>query len=309
VQTYDVVVVGAGPAGENVADYAHEGGLSVVVVERELVGGECSYWACIPSKAMLRPVQALAAARRLAGAAQAVTGPLDAAAVLARRDAFVHGFDDAGQVSWLDGAGIALVRGVGRLAGERRVVVDTAEGQVQLAALRAVVVCTGSAAALPPVPGLDAASPWTSREVTAMPNVPRRLAVIGGGVVSLEMAAAVKGLGAEEVTVLVRGDRVLEQVEAFAGELVVEGLRGAGVEVRFRTTAERVERSGDGPVRLQLDDGSTLEADELLVATGRRPRTEDLGPGDRRSRAGQLPAHRRRTGGRRGRGRLAVRRR
>jgi dihydrolipoamide dehydrogenase len=277
VRTYDVVVIGAGPVGENVADYARKGGLSVVVVERELVGGECSYWACIPSKALLRPVHAVAAAQRVAGAAQAVTGPLDAAAVLARRDAFVHGFDDAGQVSWLDGAGIALVRGVGRLAGERRVVVDTAEGQVQLAALRAVVVCTGSAAALPPVPGLDAASPWTSREVTAMPNVPRRLAVIGGGVVSLEMAAAVKGLGAEEVTVLVRGDRVLEQVEAFAGELVVEGLRGAGVEVRFRTTAQRVERTGDGPVRLHLDDGSTLEADELLVATGRRPRTDDLG--------------------------------
>jgi dihydrolipoamide dehydrogenase len=277
VRTYDVVVIGAGPVGENVADYARKGGLSVVVVERELVGGECSYWACIPSKALLRPVHAVAAAQRVAGAAQAVTGPLDAAAVLARRDAFVHGFDDAGQVSWLDGAGIALVRGVGRLAGERRVVVDTAEGQVQLAARRAVVVCTGSAAALPPVPGLDAARPWTSREVTAMPNVPRRLAVIGGGVVSLEMAAAVKGLGAEEVTVLVRGDRVLEQVEAFAGELVVEGLRGAGVEVRFRTTAQRVERTGDGPVRLHLDDGSTLEADELLVATGRRPRTDDLG--------------------------------
>jgi dihydrolipoamide dehydrogenase len=276
VQTYDVVVIGAGPVGENVADYARKGGLSVVVVERELVGGECSYWACIPSKALLRPVHAVAAAQRVAGAAQAVTGPLDAAAVLARRDAFVHGFDDAGQVSWLDGAGIALVRGVGRLAGERRVVVDTAEGQVQLAALRAVVVCTGSAAALPPVPGLDAASPWTSREVTAMPNVPRRLAVIGGGVVSLEMAAAVKGLGAEEVTVLVRGDRVLEQVEAFAGELVVEGLRGPA-----STCGSGPRPSGSSapgrPVRLHLDDGSVLEADELLVATGRRPRTDDLG--------------------------------
>jgi len=277
VLTYDVVVVGAGPVGENVADYAHQGGLSVVVVERELVGGECSYWACIPSKALLRPVQAVNAARRLAGAAQAVTAPPDAAAVLARRDAFVHGFDDGGQVDWLEGAGIALVRGVGRLAGQRCVVVATDDGEVRLEARRAVVVCTGSAASLPPVPGLAQARPWTSREVTAMPHVPRRLAVIGGGVVSLEMAAAVKGLGAEQVTVLVRGDRVLEQVEPFAGELVVEGLREAGVDVRFRTTAQRVERSGDGPVRLQLDDGGTLEADELLVATGRRPRTDDLG--------------------------------
>ena len=277
VQTYDVVVVGAGPVGENVADYAHKGGLSVVVVERELVGGECSYWACIPSKAMLRPVQALAAARRLAGAAQAVSGPLDAGAVLARRDEFVHGFDDASQVGWLDGAGIALVRGTGRLAGERRVVVATGAGEVHLEARRAVVVCTGSAAALPPLPGLAEARPWTSREVTAMPAVPRRLAVIGGGVVSLEMAAAAKGLGADEVTVLVRGDRVLEQVEPFAGELVVEGLREAGVDVRFRTSAERVDRAPDGTVRLPLDDGSVLEADELLVATGRRPRTDDLG--------------------------------
>jgi dihydrolipoamide dehydrogenase len=256
VLAYDVVVVGAGPVGENVADYAGKGGLSVVVVERELVGGECSYWACIPSKALLRPVHALAAARRVAGAAQAVTGPLDAAAVLDRRDAFVHGFDDSSQVGWLDGVGIALVRGAGRLAGQRRVVVDTAEGPVQLAARRAVVVCTGSAAVLPPVPGLQAARPWTSREATSMPYVPRRLAVIGGGVVSLEMAAAAKGLGAEQVTVLVRGDRVLEQAEPFAGELVVEGLRAAGVDVRFQTSAQRVERTGDGPVRLHLQDGS-----------------------------------------------------
>ena len=276
-QAYDVIVIGAGPVGENVADYAHRGGLSVVVVESELVGGECSYWACIPSKALLRPVQALAAARRLAGAEQAVTGPPDAAAVLARRDSFVHDYDDGSQVGWLEGAGITLVRGVGRLAGERQVVVSTHDGDVRLEARQAVVVCTGSSAALPPLPGLAEADPWTSREVTAMKQVPRRLAVIGGGVVSLEMAAAAAGLGAEQVTVLVRGDRVLEQVEPFAGELVVEGLRDAGVDVRFRTAAARVERTADGTVRLLLDDGSTLEADELLVATGRRPRTEHLG--------------------------------
>jgi dihydrolipoamide dehydrogenase len=276
-EAYDVVVIGAGPVGENVADYAHRGGLSVVVVERELVGGECSYWACIPSKALLRPVQALAAARRLAGAAPAVTGPVDPAAVLARRDTFVHDYDDAGQVGWLEGAGIALVRGVGRIAGERRVAVRTGGGDRVIEARRAVVVCTGSAAVLPAVPGLAEAGPWTSREVTALRQVPRRFAVIGGGVVSLEMAAAVKGLGAEQVTVLVRGDRVLEQVEPFAGELVVEGLRESGVDVRFRTSARLVTRVEGGPVRLELDDGSTLEADELLVATGRRPRTDDLG--------------------------------
>jgi pyruvate/2-oxoglutarate dehydrogenase complex dihydrolipoamide dehydrogenase (E3) component len=275
VQTCDVVVLGAGPVGENVADYARKGGLSVVVVEAELVGGECSYWACIPSKALLRPVHAVAAARRVPGAAEAVTGRLDAAAVLARRDAFVHGYDDGSQVSWLEGAGISLVRGTGRLAGARRVDVETADGVVELEARRAVVVCTGSAAAVPPVPGLREARPWTSREVTAMATVPRRLAVIGGGVVALEMAQAVKALGAEEVTLLVRGDRVLERVEPFAGELVVEGLRGAGVDVRFGTQAERVERVD--VVRLHLEGGQVLEADEVLVATGRRPRTDDLG--------------------------------
>jgi dihydrolipoamide dehydrogenase len=150
----DVVVIGAGPVGENVADYARRGGLSVVVVERELVGGECSFWACIPSKALLRPVHAVTAARRLAGAAQAVTGPPDAAAVLGRRDSFVHGYDDGSQVGWLQGAGIELVRGTARLAGERRVVVATTDGEVHLEARRAVVVCTGSAASLPPVPGV-----------------------------------------------------------------------------------------------------------------------------------------------------------
>jgi pyruvate/2-oxoglutarate dehydrogenase complex dihydrolipoamide dehydrogenase (E3) component len=276
--TFDVVVLGAGPVGENVADYAGKGGLSVVVVEAELVGGECSYWACIPSKALIRPLHALAAARRLPGSSDAVTGTLDAAAVLARRDSFVHDYDDAGQVAWLDGAGIALVRGTGRLAGERRVVVETVDGDATLEARHAVVVCTGSAAEMPPVRGLAEARPWTSREVTGMKEVPRRLAVIGGGVVALEMSQAAKGLGAEEVTILERGDRLLPRVEPFAGELVLDGLRAAGVDVRLGTTAERVERDGtDGPVRLHLDDGSVVEADEVLVAAGRRPRTDELG--------------------------------
>jgi dihydrolipoamide dehydrogenase len=278
VQTFDVVVIGAGPVGENVADYAHQGGLSVAVVERELVGGECSYWACIPSKALLRPPHAVAAARRVDGARPAVTGALDPAAVLARRDSFVNGFDDAGQVSWLEGAGLTLVRGQGRLAGERRVAVRTAEGEVELEARHAVVVCTGSDAAVPPVPGLAQARPWTSREVTAMKEVPRRLAVVGGGVVALEMSSAVRALGAEQVTVLERSTALLPRLEPFAGELVGEGLREAGVEVRLGVTAQRVDRDGsDGPVRLQLSDGNRLEADEVLVAAGRRPRTADLG--------------------------------
>ena len=277
---YDVVVIGAGPVGENVADYAHQGGLSVALVESELVGGECSYWACIPSKALLRPVHAVAAAGRVDGAKQAVTGPPDADAALARRDYFVSNYDDAGQSKWVDGAGITLVRGHARLAGERRVLVQTggdggSGDDVELTARLAVVVCSGSAASLPPIDGLAEARPWTSREVTSMKQVPRRLVVIGGGVVACEMACAVAGLGAEQVTMLVRGDRLLDRLEPFAGEAVLAGLRDRGVDVRLGTNARRVSR--DSAVTVQLDDGDTLTADELLVATGRRPRTDDLG--------------------------------
>jgi dihydrolipoamide dehydrogenase len=278
MQTFDVVVLGAGPVGENVADYAGKGGLSVAVVERELVGGECSYWACTPSKALLRAPHALAAARRVRGAAAAVTGELDAHAVLARRDWAVGDWDDAGQVRWMDGAGLTLVRGQGRLAGEKRVVVGSSEGDVELLARHAVVVCTGSDPVVPPVPGLAEARPWTSRDATGLKEVPRRLAVIGAGVVALEMSTAVKSLGAEQVVVLDRGSQLLPRYEAFVGDLVAEGLRDKGIELRFGVEAQRVARDGaDGPVRLHLSDGSVLEADEVLVATGRRPRTDDLG--------------------------------
>ena len=274
---YDVVVIGAGPVGENVADYARQGGLSVAVVEAELVGGECSYWACVPSKALLRPVHALAAAVRVDGARQAVTGAPDAGAALARRDSFVHGYDDSGQVEWLHGAGVTLVRGTGRLTGVRQVAVSTDDAEVQLSARHAVVLCTGSVAVVPPVPGLREAAPWTSREVTGMKDVPRRLAVVGGGVVACEMAAAVQGLGGT-VTMLVRGDRLLERMEPFASDLVRDGLQASGVEIRFGAETARVEREGpDRPVRLHLADGAAVEADEVLVATGRRPRTADLG--------------------------------
>jgi len=278
VQTFDVVVLGAGAVGENVADYAAQGGLAVVVIEAELVGGECSYWACMPSKALLRSGHALAAARRVAGAAQAVTGDLAVEAVLARRDSFTSNWDDAGQVRWLGGAGITLIRGKARLAGERRVDVETPNGPVQLTARHAVVVATGSVPVLPPIPGLAQAHPWTSREITAVRRVPRRLAVLGGGVVALEMAQAMQSLGAQQVVVLERGSGLLPRVEPFAGELVLAGLRAAGVDVRLGLQATAVSRENpDGPVTLTLDDDSTLVADELLVATGRRPATIDLG--------------------------------
>ena len=273
---FDVIVVGAGPVGENIADYARRGGLSVALIESDLVGGECSYWACIPSKALLRPVQALSAANRVEGASQRATQFPDAPAALARRDSFVSHYDDSGQAKWVQDAGVTLIRGRGRLSGERRVSVDGPEGSVELRARVGVALSTGTYAFVPPIEGLREAGPWTSREVTAMREVPARLAIIGGGVVACEMAAAVAGLGADRVTMLVRGDRLLPNVEGFASEQVLHGLRSQGVEVRFRTKVSKVKRAG-GAVKISLDDGETVDAGEVLVATGRRPRTGEIG--------------------------------
>ena len=194
--SFDVVVIGAGPVGENVADGAVKGGLSVAIVERELVGGECSYWACMPTKALLRDAAALRAVRHLPGASAAVTGELDPAAVLRRRDAFAAHWDDGGQVAWLDSAGITLLRGVGRISAARTVEVTDADGYTTvLTARHAVVVATGSSARIPHVTGLADAAPWTSREAAAARAVPGRLAIIGGGVVGTEMATAYAALG------------------------------------------------------------------------------------------------------------------
>jgi dihydrolipoamide dehydrogenase len=272
---FDVVVVGAGPTGENLAERAHAGGLSVAVVESELVGGECSYWACMPSKALLRPAAALADARRLAGAREAVTGTLEAEAVLRRRDEFTSHWKDDGQVAWLNGAGLVLVRGHGRLDGPKRVAVQTPDGGRRvLTARHAVAVCTGTRAALPGLPGLAEVRPWTSREATSSERVPPRLAVIGGGVVACEMATAWRALGSEVVQ-LVRGSRLLPRTEPLAGEAVAEGLRAAGVDLRFGASVTGVRR--DGQVTLTLDGGDTVTADEVLFATGRTPATDDLG--------------------------------
>jgi dihydrolipoamide dehydrogenase len=278
--TYDVVVLGGGPPGENVAARAIRGGLTAALVEHELVGGECSYWACMPSKALLRPVELLADARRTPGVARAVTGPLDTRAVLDRRGRFVDkddtkpfGHDDSGQVRWLDKTNIDLIRGHARLAGERRVSV----GDRTLTARHAVVLATGTTATIPPIPGLREARPWTSREVTNAPAAPRRLVVLGGGVVGCEMAQAMRGLGSEQVTVVSQGP-LLERNEPFAGSLVAESFAESGITVRTGTSVASVRRPVEsGEVTVTLDGGGELVADELLVAVGRTPGTADVG--------------------------------
>ncbi|MEO3796976.1 NAD(P)/FAD-dependent oxidoreductase [Nonomuraea sp. B10E15] len=274
--TYDVIVIGAGPVGENVADRVVRGGLSAAIVERELVGGECSYWACMPTKALLRSAAALRAARQVPGAREAVTGDLDVAAVLGRRDAFASHWKDDGQAAWLEQVGVPLYRGQGRITSARTVEVTGGDaGRTSLTARHAVVIATGSGALVPDIAGLREAAPWTSREAVAANEVPRRLAVIGGGVVASEMATAFAGLGAS-VTMLAR-DGVLPHAEPFAGERVIESLRDAGVSVHPGAEAGAVKRAGDGTVHITLTDGGQIEADELLVATGRTPNTQDLG--------------------------------
>lgn len=276
-RSFDVIVVGAGPTGENVAGRTAQRGLATCLVESELVGGECSFWACIPSKALLRPMQALAAARSVDGARDAVSGGVNVAATLARRDAFVSNWNDASAVPWLEDNGIALLRGHGRLAGERCVTVTGSDGATtELAARDAVVICTGSRAMLPPIPGLAQARPWTSRDATSARQAPRRLAILGGGVVACEMATAWRSLGCEEVVVIQRGPRLLPAVEPFAGDAVRKGLEQQGVRVLTGTTATRVESLAAG-LEIPLSNGETLAADRLLVATGREPRTDDLG--------------------------------
>jgi pyruvate/2-oxoglutarate dehydrogenase complex dihydrolipoamide dehydrogenase (E3) component len=267
---FDVVVLGGGPAGEVAAGRLGEAGLGVALVEAELFGGECSYYACMPSKALLRPGELLAEARRVPGVQ---SDGLDTTKVLARRDEVIHELDDSTHLPWLEERGVTVVRGHGRLDGERRLRVD----DEVLHAERAVVVATGSTSLMPPLPGLAEARPWTNREGTGADSVPNSLLVLGGGVVGAELAQAWASLGAR-VTVVEGGLSLLSREEPFAGEQVAAGLRGLGVEVRTGVHAVAARRDdGEGPVTLELDDGSAVSTAELLVAVGRRPATEGIG--------------------------------
>ncbi|HEV7580322.1 MAG TPA: NAD(P)/FAD-dependent oxidoreductase [Mycobacterium sp.] len=275
---FDVVVLGAGPIGQNAAEGARGTGLRVAVVERELVGGECSYWACVPSKALLRPVLALSDARRVDGAREAITGSINPAGVFGRRDRYVSNWDDTGQAAWVAGIGATLIRGHGRLDGARRVTVSASDGnEVTLSARHAVVVCTGSGAALPDVGGIGEARPWTNRQATDSSFVPRRLAVVGAGGVGVEMATAWQGLGSS-VTLLARGSGLLPRMEPFVGEFIGRGLSDAGVDVRVGVSVRALSRRDpDGPVTLELDNDTEFQVDEVLFATGRVPLTDDIG--------------------------------
>ena len=277
---FDVIVIGAGPPGENAAGRAVDRGLTAAIVEERLAGGECSYYGCIPSKTLIRPGDVLAAARRVPGAVEAVTGSIDVDAAFAQRDYMTNRWTDDGDLKWFEGKGIAFYRGHGRLAGEKGVEVELVDGTgtVRLTARQAVVVSCGTTGAIPPIDGLRDASPCTNVEITSAKELPRRLLVLGGGAIGVEMAQAFKRLGSEEVTVIEGAPRLIAREEPFAGDELRAAFEAEGIKVIVGAKVTAVRREApDTPVTAVLEDGRELEGDEILVAVGRRPRTDDIG--------------------------------
>lgn len=276
---YEVIVIGAGAAGENVADITARNGLNTAIIERDLVGGECTYWACIPSKMLLRPGEAIDAANRTPG----VDGAhLDLDAALERRDEMAANWDDTGQVEWLESAGVDLIRGQGRIAGERTVEVEHEDGSVTTyKAGTAVVIATGTGTLIPPIEGLADIRSWNSRDVTTASEVPERLIVLGGGAVGVEMAQAWKALGAEQVTIVEMSERLMSDEEEFVSEALMEEFERIGVDVMLESEMTAVRRDADdAPVHATVttpEGERALVGDEILVAVGRRPRTDDVG--------------------------------
>jgi pyruvate/2-oxoglutarate dehydrogenase complex dihydrolipoamide dehydrogenase (E3) component len=271
-KSYDAIVLGGGPAGEVVAGQLADAGWKVAVIEKDLVGGECSYYACMPSKALLRPADVMAEAKRIPGVPIADDAELEPAAILARRDAAIHGEDDSGQLPWLDERGIDLYRGEGRFVGEDRIAV----GAEELVASRAVVVATGSGAAMPPIDGLDSVRAWNNREATTAHAVPASMVVLGGGPVGSELSQAWASLGTK-VTLVDAAPHLLGREEPFAGEEVAAALRGRfGVDVRLGAEVESVRAGGAGVI-VELKDGGAVEGEEILVAVGRKPHTDGIG--------------------------------
>lgn len=269
---FDVIVIGAGPAGEVLAGRTATAGLSTAIVEERLVGGECGFYACMPSKALLHPGEALDETRRVPGAREATDGRLDVQAVLDNRDSIISDLDDSNQVPWLDDNNIALYRGHGRIASEKRVTV----GDNMLVAKIAVVIAIGSQPTLPDIEGLSEADPWTNREATTSKVVPGRLLIVGGGVVGAEMAQAYTSLGAK-VIILHRGAQLLAKEEPWAAEQVAARLREQGAEIVPNVEVAKVKRPGGGEVTVQLHDGRSFTGDELLIAVGRHIDSDQLG--------------------------------